>query len=117
MSGHAHHWRGDEVLCLFEKLVQEGMEPNDGIFVSALKACTCTSVDYNGNYVHGYIVESGYDIYGSVSSTLIDMHVKRGSLQDAWSVFSNVAEQGIVLWTSMMAGYSQHGYGQESLII
>ena len=50
-----------------------------------------------------------------VASTLVDMYVKCGSLAEAENVFNKLVHKDIVLWTVLISGYVEHGYGEKAL--
>ncbi|KAF8719618.1 hypothetical protein HU200_024359 [Digitaria exilis] len=52
-----------------------------------------------------------------VSSTLICMYARKGSIDSAQSVFERQTDRDLVSWNSMISGYAQHGYSQKALDI
>jgi pentatricopeptide repeat protein len=52
-----------------------------------------------------------------LSNTLIDMYAKCGCMDDARQVFNDMKERSKVTWNVMVAGYAQHGLGQEAIFM
>jgi pentatricopeptide repeat protein len=98
-----------EALELFQKIWQQGMEPNDASYVSLLKTCsTMASIDI-GKLCHASCVETGDGNDIQVSSALVDMYSKCGSIEDAIDVFTGLPVRDIVTWNAMVSGYVKAG--------
>jgi pentatricopeptide repeat protein len=79
-----------------------------------LNACASLAALEEGRHVHQQIVQSGCESDAFVGSSLINMYVKCGSIDDAWNVFKRMMPtQDMVAWNSMLGGYSMHGHAQE----
>ncbi|KAE8674213.1 mediator of RNA polymerase II transcription subunit 16-like [Hibiscus syriacus] len=84
-------------------------------FIKFLRA----SVDFGtlraGKAVHCLVLVSGLSKDLSVSTALLSMYSKLGSLKDARLVFENMPEKDLVVWNIMVSAYSQHGKPKESV--
>jgi pentatricopeptide repeat protein len=49
-------------------------------------------------HVHEQIIESGWDLDVFVGSSLVDMDVECGNMEDAWTMFSKMPSQNVVTW-------------------
>eukprot|EP00250_Pteridium_aquilinum_P015581 c22654_g1_i4 orf=279-998(+) len=85
------------VLDLYTQLHQECITPDDGTFVSTLKACSALAAQEdkkdialeNGRILHQEIVECGYESYIFVGTSLVDMYAKCMRMEDAHFTFNN----------------------------
>ncbi|CAM6051402.1 unnamed protein product, partial [Sphagnum compactum] len=68
-----------------------------------------------GKHVHKQIVQSGCESDVYIGSSLIDMYVKCGSLEDATKVFSSMATHDVASWTAIIAGHVKSGQEQKAL--
>ncbi|XP_031503748.1 pentatricopeptide repeat-containing protein At3g12770-like [Nymphaea colorata] len=50
-----------------------------------------------------------------VSTAIVDMYSKCGSMSNARNVFDRMPEKNVISWTAMVAGYSQNGQADEAL--
>lgn len=115
IAGYAQHGYCKEALEFFQKMQQEGISPNQVTFVCVLKACSILAVLELGKQIHNHIICSGFQLDIFVGSALVDMYAKCGSVEDARLVFFKLPERDTVTWSAMVAGYAQHGHGQEAL--
>ena len=49
------------------------------------------------------------DAHVGVGNTLVDVYIKRGSLQEAHTVFNMLSKRDMVSWRAMISGYVQRG--------
>ncbi|KAJ7564381.1 hypothetical protein O6H91_02G014700 [Diphasiastrum complanatum] len=115
ISAYANHRQGEEAINLFQRMQQTGIPPNKVAFVVVLKACARIPSLEKGKQLHWDIIKSGFLSDVIVGSTLVDMYVKCGCIEDARQVFDNMHERNLVSWTAMIAGYAQHELGREAL--
>lgn len=109
IGGHVQQGFALEAIQLFDKMSQEGVEPDEISFVSALKACSSIAALKQGRQIHRNAIEKGYELDAFVSSTLINMYAKCGSLEDARRDFERLPRRSIVAWGALMSGYAQNG--------
>lgn len=117
ITGYVQCGQGQDSLHIFHQMQQKTIEPNQMTFVSVLKACSSLVAMDQGEVIHALVVERGFEMDVYVSSTLIDLYAKCGSIEDALSIFDELPQPGVVTWTAMIAGYVQHGHGQEALML
>ncbi|KAL8488219.1 hypothetical protein ACS0TY_024025 [Phlomoides rotata] len=83
----------------------ENIKPNRVTLVSILPACAEL---HRRKEIHGYAVRHGYDSDALFSSALLHMYCEcGGELQIARVIFNRCVEKEVVMWSSMIAGYSQ----------
>ncbi|CAK9234622.1 unnamed protein product [Sphagnum troendelagicum] len=90
MIGTCAMWARAEGIGTISKNAQEGVQPNSVTFVGVLNACASVVVLEEGRCVHQQIIQSGRESEVSVGSSLVDMHAKCGSMEDAWNVFNKL---------------------------
>ncbi|CAM6077419.1 unnamed protein product [Sphagnum tenellum] len=112
---HVKCGQGQKALELFQRLQQEGVEPNSFTFVGVLNACASVAALEEGRHVHKQIIESGFESDVFVCSGLVDMYAKCGSMEDAWTLFSKMPSHDVVSWTAMIFGHVKCGQGQKAL--
>ncbi|KAH7277714.1 hypothetical protein KP509_38G003700 [Ceratopteris richardii] len=107
LAGYAEHGLAEEAFEHFNTMKQEGISCNDVSFICLLKICgTIEDVD-RGYEVHTEAVIVGLDGGISIGSTLVDMYMRCGFLEEAQAVFDELPDQGVVTWNALMVGYAE----------
>lgn len=106
ISGYGQHGCASEVFQVFQGMLVKGLEPDDFILSSLLKACSGGLLFVQGKLVHTLIVEMGFDGDAIIGSALIDMYVKCGDVVDACKVFSIMPG---AKWNTLTAGFALQG--------
>eukprot|EP01018_Ginkgo_biloba_P036783 Gb_13100 [translate_table: standard] len=115
ISGYAQNGLGREALKLFCQFLRAGMKPNMLTFAPVLMACATLKALEQGRQIKTHIIKSGFESNVCLGSALLDMYAKSGSMADARQVFERIPDQDVVSCTAMMAGYTEHGLGEEVL--
>jgi len=115
--GHVKCGQGDKALELFQKMQQEGTQPDLVTFVAVVNACANVGSLDEGRHVHKQIVQFGFESDVFVGSSLIDMYVKCGSIEDAQEVFNKMPIRDVVTWSAMILGHVKCGQGQKALAL
>jgi pentatricopeptide repeat protein len=117
IASYAQHGHGEEALKLFDQMqVIDGFSPDPFTYACILKACGTLKETKKGQQIHGKVEQEGLLMKNVlVGTALIDMYAKCGELSKAQDVFDEIPVRNVVSWTSLISGYSQHGYGQEAL--
>jgi pentatricopeptide repeat protein len=89
----------------------QGVQPNSITFVGVLKACASIVAIEESRCIHEQIIKSGLDSDVIVGSSLINMYVKCGNIEDAWGLFKKMPSQDVVTCTSMILGHVKGGRG------
>lgn len=121
--GYAECGFNEKVLESFQEMHSAGMYPNPATFLCSLKACGNMGAIDNGRVVHSLVTKQGgyldsnasLDAQGNddsscnLSSALIDMYCKCGSMADAQQIFNtvNICETGT--FNSLMTGFACQG--------
>lgn len=115
ISGYAEQGLAEEALSCLEQMQLEGLSPNATSYLCALKACGGMGAIDKGREMHAEIMIKGFDEDMFVGNILIDMYAKCSSLAEAQEVFDKMPVQDVVSWTTLMAGYAEHGPSEKVL--
>eukprot|EP00250_Pteridium_aquilinum_P033348 c5486_g1_i1 orf=1-1572(+) len=109
ITGYANSELVEEALVLFQQMHCEGVRPNKCTFVSTLNGCASLADLEVGKRMHSQAIEGKYEFDNVVSSTLINMYSKCGSIQGAREVFEMMPRGSVIPWTMMISALFQHG--------
>ncbi|XP_057820816.2 pentatricopeptide repeat-containing protein At2g22070 [Cryptomeria japonica] len=115
ISGYAQDDQGEEAVKLFRRMLREGVKVDLFPYASTLKACASIAILEQGKQVHPHIIKSGNEMAAFVGSSLVDMYAKCGSIDDARKAFDKQSKNDVVLWTTIITGYAQHGLGHQAI--
>ncbi|KAI5061704.1 hypothetical protein GOP47_0024209 [Adiantum capillus-veneris] len=102
----------EEAVCaleLFEEMEQQDIKPNRAILLSAIKACASLKAVRKGKCAHSLVMERGLECDLAVGSSLMDMYVKCGSLNEACKVFRGLQNPDAVMWGTLVGGFAAQG--------
>lgn len=114
IAGYAKHGPPQEALVLFHAMRETGVQSNQFTFASILPACINLGFLEQGMEIHEEIITAGFQSDVVVSTALVDLYAKCGSLKDARKVFDRMLERDPVSWNAMIAGYAQNGNVDEA---
>ncbi|KAH7289532.1 hypothetical protein KP509_30G007900 [Ceratopteris richardii] len=116
LSGFSQLGYGKEAINCLENMEAEGFRPNAMTFACALKACGFIGAVEEGKRIHCEIVKEGLlrgdDMLGTA---LLDMYAKCRAIAEVQQTFDQLQVQDIVSWTTLIAGYSLHGFSTDAL--
>ncbi|KAH7443656.1 hypothetical protein KP509_02G044500 [Ceratopteris richardii] len=116
IAGYSHQGRGREALDFYEQMLCGGFSPDAVTFVCTLQACGSIGALQKGQELHAQIIKENSDkTNAAVANALVDMYMKCGAVLHARGVFEDIPFRNLVLWTVLIAGYAQHGYGKDAL--
>ncbi|MCO5583203.1 hypothetical protein L7F22_037111 [Adiantum nelumboides] len=114
LAGAAEHGYDADCLHLFQHMQDWGIGVDDITFVSILKACGSLALLNQGLLVHCFVIETTFEHDLYVCNTLIDMYVKCGSVDHAYSVFNALPKQKVEAWNAMQGGCYERVCGQSA---
>jgi pentatricopeptide repeat protein len=114
--GHVKCGEGHKALELFQKMQQEGVQPDPATYVGVLNACANVVTLEEGRRAHERIIQSRCESHVFVRSSLVDMYAKCGSMEDACRVFNTMPSHDVVSWNALLGGFAMHGQGKEALV-
>lgn len=116
ISGYVKHKQPANALELYRLMQRhENLKCNKFTISSALAASSDMQSLRLGKEIHGRILRTGLDSDAVVSSSLLDVYGKCGSLNEARYIFDRVVGKDIVLWTAMIDRYFGDGRWDEGL--
>ncbi|RHN69517.1 putative pentatricopeptide [Medicago truncatula] len=98
-----------EAVLLFTRMFSDGVKPLNFTFSNALVACSSMHALEEGMQIHGGVVKWGLHEDTVVSSSLINMYVKCGELENGFRVFHQLGSKDLVCWTCIVSGYAMSG--------
>lgn len=98
-----------EAVFMFSRMFSARIRPLNFTFSNALVACSSMAALEEGMQIHGVVVNLGLQEDNVVSSSLINMYVKCGKLEDGYEVFDQLGSKDLVSWTSIVSGYAMSG--------
>lgn len=115
ISGCTQNGLTDAAISLFQTMQKNNVNPNPVTVTSILSACAQIGALSLGEWVHSLIKSNRFESNVYVSTALIDMYAKCGSITVARELFDLMPEKNEVTWNAMISGYGLHGHGQEAL--
>jgi len=113
--GHVKCGEGEKALELVQQMQLDSMQPDPVTFVGILNACASVAALEEGRRVHEQIIQSGFESDTLVGSSLVDIHVKCRSMEDAWRTFNKIPSWNGVTWNAMSFGHVKCGQGEKAL--
>ncbi|KAJ7521878.1 hypothetical protein O6H91_19G072600 [Diphasiastrum complanatum] len=115
ITAYSRHGYGDTAFQLFYEMQKEGINPNKVTFLNVLDACQCPTALAQGKLIHFQVVNSGFESDIFVTTALVRMYSRCGSLENSRNVFDKAAERDAGLYNAMIAAYTQHGQRKEAM--
>ncbi|KAG6661645.1 pentatricopeptide repeat-containing protein At4g21065-like isoform X1 [Carya illinoinensis] len=115
VSGYVQNGEFKDALKMFISMVHEQVEVDRFTITSIVSACADAGILELGRQIHAYIQKVGYTLDVYLSSSLVYMYAKCGSLDDAWKIFKQTVHPNVVLWTAMITGSALHGQGRKAI--
>lgn len=114
INGFIEQGRFEEAVKGLSRMQREGKRPDSITFLTILRGCSSIAALDCGKRIHAQIVECGFESDVRVGNALLSMFVRCSSLKDARQVFDQMEVRDIISWNAMIAGYSEHGHGDEA---
>ncbi|GAB4830239.1 hypothetical protein Ancab_019880 [Ancistrocladus abbreviatus] len=106
-----------EVVALYREMILEGVRADSSSFTVAIKACTSLSDLETGEEIWNQAIEFGYKYDVFVGSSMLNLYVKCGNMDEAMVIFDRMERKDIVCWTTMITGFAQSGRAKEAIKI
>ncbi|XP_021749800.1 pentatricopeptide repeat-containing protein At3g49710-like [Chenopodium quinoa] len=105
---HGQHKEGKKALEMFQEMVKRNMYVDMYTLASVLTAFTSLEDRFGGLQFHAQLIKMGFCSNPHVGSGLIDLYSKcGGSMSECRRIFEEIPEPDLVLWNTMISGYSQ----------
>lgn len=98
----------------FMKMKGSDVSPNEYTFAAIISGVANLAITECGEQLHAHVLCIGLVDSLSVANSIITMYSKCGQLTSASMVFHGMTRRDIVSWSTIIAAYSQGGYGEEA---
>lgn len=115
INGYVQNGENEEALCLYSRMLAQGIFPNDLTMSSIIKASSNLAALELGKQVHTHTVKCGFREEVSIGSALSTMYAKCGNLEDGDLVFRRMPMRDLLSWNAMISGLSHNGHGEKAL--
>ncbi|KAI5057836.1 hypothetical protein GOP47_0027851 [Adiantum capillus-veneris] len=109
---HGHEKTAMKYLLVME---QQGVSLTTESFASILKACNRRRASEIGRFLHAKATKRGLELELDVGNMLVEVYSKCGLLVDACHSLKRIPVKNAVSWTSVIAGYTDLGLGNEAI--
>ena len=114
IEGYNEQGHVEEALNLFEQMHVEGIFPDASSFTCIIKSCIGNS--NKGHMILVEIIEHGLLKENlSLCNTLVKIYLKHRLFSEAHQVFGKISVRDVILWSTLIAGYTEHGHGDEAI--
>ncbi|PON96958.1 DYW domain containing protein [Trema orientale] len=115
ISGFTHDSKVKEAVSALQEMEIFGFVPNSFTYSNLLKACSTVSLLDLGKQIHSRSIRTGLEADVCVGNALVDMYMKCSNLvEDGSRVFRGITSPNVISWTSLIAGFADHGFEQDS---
>jgi len=115
IMGCVHSQNFEQACTFFQDMIREGVKPDEASYSSLLHASASIAALAQGTLIHCHVLKTGHMKNACVSSSLVTMYGKCGSLFDAYGVFGETKDFNVVCWTAMITVFHQHGCANEAI--
>ncbi|GLT25727.1 hypothetical protein SLA2020_008370 [Shorea laevis] len=120
ITGYSQAGQYSKALELFQQMQGLGMEPDEFTLVAVLSACAqLGALSFGERLHHRYIKDELVGQNSILSTALVDMYAKCGSIDIALDIFHGIPEdlRTVSLFNSMISGLAQHGLGKTAISV
>ncbi|KAI3522333.1 hypothetical protein L1887_00025 [Cichorium endivia] len=109
INGYVKQGMSDQALRVFKLMEASGVQPNEITMIPVFSACSQKGDLELGKSIHDYVKKMNLNTSLNLMNSILDMHVKCGSLVTAREIFDNMRTKDVFTWTSMINGYAKNG--------
>uniref|UniRef100_A0A0D9WKC2 DYW domain-containing protein n=1 Tax=Leersia perrieri TaxID=77586 RepID=A0A0D9WKC2_9ORYZ len=117
ISGSCHNGEYEDSFYFFDEMQKDGIQPGLVTMSVLLRACAGLALLKKGKELHCFTLRRAYDCDMVVSTSLIDMYSKAGSLVSAKTIFGRIQQKNLVCYNAMLTGLAVHGQGREAIAL
>ncbi|KAI5056970.1 hypothetical protein GOP47_0028788 [Adiantum capillus-veneris] len=114
LAGYLEHGCEEALSCL-DKMQSQGFSFTHVTVSCGLSCCSRLGDINSGHNLHADIVKLGLESHPSVGSSLVEMYMSIGWLDEGQQVFNTLRAHNVVSWTALITGYAEHGLIEEAL--
>ncbi|KGN50343.1 pentatricopeptide repeat-containing protein At1g26900, mitochondrial [Cucumis sativus] len=109
MDGYLRASQPIVVLDTFRQMCRRGLIANTGTLLSVASAVGDVGNTMDGRSLYGHCIKLGLGSNLRVVTCLIDMYGKFGDLDEAGTIFNEVAEKDVIVWNCLIDNYAKNG--------
>ncbi|XP_043711672.1 pentatricopeptide repeat-containing protein At3g50420 [Telopea speciosissima] len=83
LGGYSHHGEAEDAFKLFDKIIKQGLRPDEVTFVSLLSTCSHCGLVTEGKFFWNYMKENNLEPGPKHYSCMVSLLSRAGSLQEA----------------------------------
>ncbi|XP_059652328.1 pentatricopeptide repeat-containing protein At1g11290, chloroplastic-like [Cornus florida] len=119
ITGYAQNGNWVDAFDIFLAMKKDGdLVPNQVTLLGLLSACGQAGNLSLGKNIHGHLICTGLLCDFRLGTATVNMYAKCNRVEYARAIFEeDLLEKTLVLWNSLIAGYSQNGYDLEAIIL
>jgi len=117
IAGYVQGGRFEEALACFSSMQEADVSPNKSTMVSVLSACGHLGSLELGKWIGSWVREQGLGSNIQLVNALVDMYCKCGEIDTARELFDGIREKDLILWNTMIGGYSNLSLYPEALAL
>ncbi|XP_031492494.1 pentatricopeptide repeat-containing protein At2g33680-like [Nymphaea colorata] len=109
ISGYGKHGKSEQVVELFDRMLSEGIKPDDVTFVVVLSACSHQGLVNKGcNYFRSMVIHHGIQPKEEHYACLMDLLGRAGKLEEAWDLVKEIPTNAVSpsLWGALLGACS-----------
>ncbi|MQL81375.1 hypothetical protein Taro_013838 [Colocasia esculenta] len=108
----------NQVLRLYRRMVSEGQaQPDSSTFTVTIRACALLLDLESGEQVRSLASQLGYGEDVFVCSSVLNLYVKCGRMDEAMLIFDKMPKRDIISWTTMITGFANTGSASDAIAI
>lgn len=115
ISGFREAGKLDDALIAFEMMKNEGVMPNQVTVVNVLAACADFGALDMGVWLHELVKGSQWELDVILGTSLIDMYMKCGKIDEGLCVFGQMCEKNVLTWNTVIKGLALANNGKEAV--
>lgn len=115
VGGYAKAGFFDEAICLYHRMLWDGIRPDVYTFPCVLRTCGGIPDVTRGREVHVHVIRYGFESDVDVVNALITMYLKCGKVGSARLLFDKMPRRDRISWNAMISGYFENGKCFEGL--
>ncbi|XP_024535556.1 pentatricopeptide repeat-containing protein At1g09410, mitochondrial-like [Selaginella moellendorffii] len=98
-----------EAFKFFQEMDLDGVRPNRVTFLHVCEVCCLLASKFKAKMVHAEIMSTGLRADSVLSTAIVSMYGRCGSIQHAKSFFDAMLRQYVEPWNALLSSYSQNG--------
>ncbi|XP_062211222.1 putative pentatricopeptide repeat-containing protein At5g13230, mitochondrial [Phragmites australis] len=117
ISRYAQSYQNEQAFEMFLRMMLSSVVPNEFSLSGVLQACSNIAFLDLGMQIHNLAIKLGHESDLFVGNALMDLYAKCRNMESSLEIFSSLRNANEVSWNTIIVGYCQSGFGEESLSV